>query len=299
MTNISIGTRGSPLALTQAHIVADALHAQTPLEMTVVPLMTSGDAMQEASLADFGGKGLFTKEIDRALLDGRVDLAVHSMKDMPTIMPDGIQIAAVLPREDARDAFISLKYPSIDALPQGAKFGTSGLRRAAQVKHLRPDLEIVPFRGNVETRLKKLSDGVADATMLAVAGMKRGGHLSKATQILDEDVLLPAVAQGALAVTCRAEDVKMQALIAALNDQTAAAETLCERAFLKEMNGSCRMPLAGLARVSGGHLTFKGMYLSEDGAQLYDASAEGDMADAAKVGCYVAADIRRQMEKRA
>src|SRR5690606_10629916 len=215
-----------------------AAHGFDESEIEIVVIRTSGDRIQDRPLSEAGGKGLFTKEIEEALLDGSIDLAVHSMKDMPTVLPDGLTIAAMLPREDVRDAFISVKWPSIDALPQGAVVGSSSLRRQAQLRRLRPDLQLVNYRGNVETRLKKLADGAVDATLLAVAGLKRLGLANRITVAIPDHELLPAVAQGAIGVECRFDDEDTTALLASLND---AATSLCvtaERAFLARLEGS-------------------------------------------------------------
>ena len=222
-------------------------------------ITTSGDRLKDQPLRDFGGKGLFTKEIDEALLRGDVDMAVHSMKDLETDLPAGICIAAILPRADVRDAFISPKAPSLAELPPGSVVGTSSLRRGAQIKRLRPDLRVIDFRGNVETRLKKLAEGQADATLLALAGLERLGLASHATSILPTDEMLPAVAQGAIGVTCRSDDAKTLELLAALNDQTSATAVMCERAFLARLDGSCKTPIAGLAEIEADMLRFRGL----------------------------------------
>ena len=256
-----IGTRGSPLALWQArHVWALLLkaHGLGEGDVGLSVITTSGDRLKDQPLRDFGGKGLFTKEIDEALLRGDVDMAVHSMKDLETDLPAGICIAAILPRADVRDAFISPKAPSLAELPPGSVVGTSSLRRGAQLKRLRPDLRVIDFRGNVETRLKKLAEGQADATLLALAGLERLGLASHATAILSTDEMLPAVAQGAIGVTCRSDDAKTLALLAALNDQTSATAVMCERAFLARLDGSCKTPIAGLAEIEAGCCGFAG-----------------------------------------
>jgi hydroxymethylbilane synthase len=235
-------------------------------------------------LRDFGGKGLFTKEIDEALLRGDVAMAVHSMKDLPTDLPARLCIAAVLPRADVRDAFISNKAPSLADLAPGATVGTSSLRRQAQVKRLRPDLRVIDFRGNVETRLRKLDEGKADATLLALAGLERLGLTSHATSILSTEEMLPAVAQGAIGVTCRSDDAKTRELLVALNDERAATTVACERAFLGRLDGSCKTPIAGLAEIEGGILRLRGLMLAPDGTESYGVEVTGAAEHATKLG---------------
>ena len=236
---LRIGTRGSPLALVQAHHVRDRLvqlHAGlTPELVDIVEIRTSGDRIQDRPLADAGGKGLFTKEIEEALYDGSIDIAVHSMKDMPTALPPGLVIPCLLPREDPRDAFLSLRWPNLAALPAGAVLGTSSLRRKAQLLHKRPDLSIVDFRGNVNTRLRKLEEGVASATLLAFAGLRRLGMADRATAVLEVDDLLPAVAQGAIGVECRADDDGAHRLLAPLADAVTTHCVDAERALLEQL----------------------------------------------------------------
>jgi hydroxymethylbilane synthase len=282
-----IGTRGSPLALWQAgHVRAllIAAHGLGENAVTLSAMTTSGDRIRDKPLRDFGGKGLFTKEIDEALLGGAVDLAVHSMKDLPTELPPGISIAAVLPRGDVRDAFISAKGESLAALPPGAVVGSSSLRRQAQVKRLRPDLEVIDFRGNVETRLTKLEQGEADATLLALAGLTRLGLESHVTAVLSTDEMLPSVAQGAIGITCRSSDAKTRDLLQALNDDTAATAVACERAFLAQLDGSCRTPIAGLAEIAAGSLHFRGLVLNPEGTKWHEIERGGLPEDATNIG---------------
>ena len=282
-----IGTRGSPLALWQASHVRALLIAAHGLGEDAValePITTSGDRIRDKPLRDFGGKGLFTKEIDEALLDKRVDIAVHSMKDLPTELPPGTTIAAVLPRGDVRDAFISAKGESLAALPPGAVVGSSSLRRQAQVKRLRPDLQAIDFRGNVETRLKKLDQGIVDATLLALAGLERLGLTRHVTSVLPTDEMLPAVAQGAIGVSCRSDDVKTRDLLQALNDDCAATAVSCERAFLGELDGSCRTPIAGLAEIADGVLRFRGLVLNPEGTEWHEIEKSGAPEDAVGIG---------------
>jgi hydroxymethylbilane synthase len=247
-------------------------------------ITTSGDRIRDKPLRDFGGKGLFTKEIDEALLDGAVDLAVHSMKDLPTELPQGISIAAVLPRGDVRDAFISARADSLAALPPGAVVGSSSLRRQAQVKRLRPDLQAVDLRGNVETRLKKLEQGMVDATLLAVAGLERLGLTGHISSVLPTDEMLPAVAQGAIGVVCRSDDAETRALLQALNDESTSTAVACERAFLGELDGSCRTPIAGLAEIADGLLRFRGLVLTPDGSEWHEVEKRGAPQDAVSIG---------------
>jgi hydroxymethylbilane synthase len=284
---VRIGTRGSPLALAQAHDVRrrlTAAHGLAEDQSELVIIKTSGDMITDRPLADVGGKGLFTKEIEEALLGGKIDLAVHSTKDMETVLPRGLTIAAILKREDPRDAFISLKYRTLDELPAGARVGTSSLRRQAQVLKRRPDLEIVPFRGNVDTRLKKLADGVADATFLACAGLNRLGLSQHVTQKIPTDVMLPAVGQGAVAIEIRSDDEETARLIAPLNDEATALCVAAERAFLAVLDGSCRTPIAGLAELADGALRFRGEILSPDGARHFYAENRREAQSALLLG---------------
>jgi hydroxymethylbilane synthase len=284
---IRIGTRGSKLALAQAYELRDRLSAAHQLgedDFEIVVIKTSGDLIQDRPLSAVGGKGLFTKEIEDALLDGGIDLAVHSMKDMPTRLPDGLDIPCFLPREDVRDAFISLKVKRLADLPKGAVLGTSSLRRQAQVKRLRPDLKVITYRGNVETRLRKLEEGVADATLLAFAGLKRLGLEDRVTALIETDDMLPAVAQGAIGVEIREHDAKMSGLLEALNHAETATCVAAERAFLAVLDGSCRTPIAGLAELSEGGLRFRGSILTPDGRQCYETERHGSPSDAVRLG---------------
>jgi hydroxymethylbilane synthase len=295
---LKLGTRGSPLALTQAGMVRDALaaaHGFAPERIVLEVIRTSGDRIQDRPLADAGGKGLFTKEIEEALAAGTIDLAVHSSKDMPTVLPAGLVLSAFLPREDPRDVFISRKAKSIAELPRGATIGTASLRRQAMVKRQRPDLVVVPLRGNVETRLRKLEEGVAVATLLALAGLKRLGLAAAATAILDVDEFLPAVGQGAIGIETRANDSKTRDLLAKINHADTANALACERAFLAVLDGSCRTPIGGHAKIAGGRLRFRGMVVTPDGAKAFETLREGDVLDAEKLG----ADAGRELKERA
>jgi hydroxymethylbilane synthase len=284
---IRIGTRGSPLALAQAGEVQQRLaaaHGPNDGTSELVIIKTSGDTIQDRPLSEAGGKGLFTKEIEEALLARRIDLAVHSMKDMETELPRGLTIGAALPREDPRDAFISLKYRSFDELPHGARVGTSSLRRQAQVLARRPDLKIVPFRGNVDTRLRKLADGVADATFLACAGLNRLGLDRHITQKVSTEVMLPAVAQGAIGLEIRADDTETARRIAPLNDAATALCVAAERMFLATLDGSCRTPIAGLAQIAGSTMRLQGQILSPDGKRRYFAERTAAANEALQLG---------------
>lgn len=285
---IRIGTRGSPLALAQAHEVQARLmaaHHRTERDFEIVIIKTTGDRILDRPLAEVGGKGLFTKEIEEALLAHEIDLAVHSMKDMQTELPDGLAIGAVLEREDVRDAFISLKYSSLAEMPAGTAVGTSSLRRQAQVKRLRPDLEVVGFRGNVQTRLKKLEEGIAGATFLAVAGLNRLGLADRMTQAVPTSEMLPAVAQAAIGIEIRAGDEKTAALLAPLHHAATSTCVAAERAYLRRLEGSCRTPIGGLARIGeDGRLLFKGEILTPDGVTSYATERVGLIADAEAIG---------------
>jgi hydroxymethylbilane synthase len=296
-TVLRIGSRGSPLALVQAREVIRRLSAVCGLaadRIEIKIIRTTGDVIQDRPLAEAGGKGLFTKEIEDALLSGTIDLAVHSSKDMPTVLPAGLTLAAYLPREDARDAFISRKAQTLRELPDAARVGTASLRRQALVKRLRPDLTVLPLRGNVETRLRKLEAGEADATLLAVAGLKRLGLLSTATALLDIDEFLPAVGQGAIGIETRAADAATRALVARLNDPDTATALAAERSFLAVLDGSCRTPIAGHARVSEGLVRFRGMIAKPDGSAAFEVSREGRSDDAAALGADAGRELKRQ-----
>ncbi len=294
MTSIRIGTRGSQLALAQAHEVRRRLMAAHDLDeeaVEIVVIRTTGDMVRDRPLAEIGGKGLFTKEIEEALLDGRVDLAVHSMKDVPAELPDGLVIDCVLPREDARDAFLSPVARDVGALPRGAVVGTSSVRRAAQLKALRPDVKIIGFRGNVDTRLRKLEEGVAQATFLACAGLNRLGLGGRITQAVPMEIMLPAVAQGAIGIQVREEDARARALLAPLDDADSADAVAAERGFLIRLEGSCRTPLAAHAVIEGGDVSLRVEALTLDGARRWRARRRGSRADAAALGADAAEEI--------
>jgi hydroxymethylbilane synthase len=292
---LRLGTRGSPLALAQAHTVRQALataHGFDAEQITIEVIRTSGDRIQDRPLADVGGKGLFTKEIEEALAAGAIDLAVHSSKDMPTVLPPGLVLSAFMEREDPRDVFISRKAKSIADLPRSASVGTASLRRQAMVKRKRPDLTIVPLRGNVETRLRKLDEGVADATLLALAGLKRLGLANAATAVLDVDEFLPAVGQGAIGIETRADDARTRGLLAPINHADTFSALVAERAFLAVLDGSCRTPIGGHATISGGRLRFRGMVVKSDGSEAFETTREGNVRDAEKLGADAGAELK-------
>jgi hydroxymethylbilane synthase len=291
---IRIGTRGSKLALAQAYQLRDRLvaaHDLAPDDFEFTIIKTTGDIITDKPLAEFGGKGLFTKEIEDALISSEIDLAVHSMKDMPTKLPGGLEISCLLPREDVRDAFLSPKAGRLTELAKGAVLGTSSLRRQAQVKRLRPDLRIIPYRGNVDTRLRKLDDGVADATLLAFAGLRRLGLEARVTTLMETDEMLPAIAQGAIGVETRIGDERMLGCLAPLHDQATSICVEAERAFLAELDGSCQTPSAGLARLGGGRLHFRGQILLPDGSLSFETERDGAPADAANMGVDAAREL--------
>lgn len=282
-----IGTRGSPLALAQAHQVRALLSAAhgVPVErIEIVIIKTTGDMIQDRALSEAGGKGLFTKELDQAQIRGDIDCAVHSSKDLPTVLPPELVIGGYLPREDVRDALISSKAESIAGLPQGAVVGTASLRRAAMVKRLRPDIRTELLRGNVETRLRKAESGEIDATLLALAGLRRLGFAHRATAVLETDDFLPAVGQGAIAITVRGDDSASAHKIAAIVDVPTGYALTAERAFLRVLDGSCKTPIAGLARVEGASLRLRGMVLRKDGSEAFEVSDQGQIGEAESIG---------------
>lgn len=285
---IRIGTRGSPLALAQANEVRSRLlgaHADLgPDGVELEIFRTRGDRILDRPLAELGGKGLFTEEIEAALADGRIDLAVHSMKDMPTSLPDGLVIGCVLEREDPRDGFISPQAAHFRDLPKGAVVGTASLRRQAQVLNQRPDLRVVTLRGNVQTRLDKLKQGRIDATFLALAGLRRLGLEDRLTAAIDPGDMLPAVAQGVIGIECRADDTRAADVLAPLNHADTATRLAAERAFLKALDGSCQTPIAGLAILDGPELWLRAQVLSPDGRRSLKTERRGEAADAAALG---------------
>jgi hydroxymethylbilane synthase len=297
MTGIRIGTRGSPLALAQANMTRDLLIKAGLADadgVEIVVIRTSGDRIQDRSLSEIGGKGLFTKEIEEALIEGRVDLAVHSLKDLPAWMPDGLGLAAVLPREDPRDALLSPVAGSIDSLPHGARIGTSSPRRRALLLHRRPDLEIVEFRGNVGTRLAKLAAGDVHGTMLAVAGIKRLG-LDAPHHPVDPAEMLPAACQGAIGLETRIDDPRARSLCEAIGDLTTLIAVTAERAFLATLDGSCRTPIAALATVDGDRVTLDGLVARPDGSEVVRWRDAAGITDAARLGDSVGNRLKSEM----
>jgi hydroxymethylbilane synthase len=292
---LRIGTRGSALALAQARETRARLmraHECPEAAFVIQAIRTTGDRVQDRPLADIGGKGLFTKEIEEALLAGTIDIAVHSMKDMPTLLPDGLRIGALLPREDARDAFVSRRYARLGALPQRSVVGSSSLRRRAQLLHRRPDVRVVEFRGNVQTRLRKLDDGVADATFLAIAGLRRLGLDEIARSPIDPEEMLPAVAQGAIGIEARSGDDAVAALLAEIDDEPTAVALAAERTYLAGLDGSCRTPIAGLAVVEKGVLWLRGEIIRPDGSECLAVERRGPPSDAARMGQDAAGELR-------
>ena len=285
---LRIGTRGSPLALAQAEEVKSRLVAAHPAladdAVTIVVIATTGDQIQSKPLKEFGGKGLFTKEIEEALLAGEIDMAVHSMKDVPTELPPGLGIVCLLPREDPRDGFLSPIANSLDELPEGATVGSSSLRRVAQIHHVRPDLVVVNFRGNVNTRMRKLSEGVAQATFLACAGLNRLGMADRITAPVPVDVMLPAVAQAVIGVETRLDDNVTIDYLAPIHHGETAQCVAAERALLAALDGSCRTPIAALAELQGDRLSLRAQILREDGSESLETQREGSAVDAAVMG---------------
>lgn len=294
---LRIGTRSSPLALAQARLFAARLKDEFPaIEADIISIKASGDhnpKEADARLVDKGGKGLFTKELEEALKDERIDVAVHSLKDVPTWLPDGLTIAAVLPRADARDAFISLKYQSLGAMPAGAVIGTSSLRRQAQILARFPHVKVVPFRGNVDTRLKKLADGQVDATLLAHAGLCRLNMTDKATKILDADEFLPAVGQGIIGLQIRADDGVLAAMLAHMNCKETMQVMQAERAMLEVLDGSCHTPIAGHAVIKDGQVHLKGLVAHPEGKGVWQADGRGSVGEAMDLGRHVGRTLRR------
>ncbi|MBR9763763.1 MAG: hydroxymethylbilane synthase [Rhodobacteraceae bacterium] len=294
---LKIGTRGSPLALAQAHETRDRIAAAFDLPkeaFEVVVISVAGDRIQDRALREVGGKGLFTREIEVALAEGEIDIAVHSMKDMPVEQPEGLVLDCYLPREDVRDAFVSLNHASLADVPDGAVMGTSSLRRRAQLLVRRPDLQVVEFRGNVQTRLRKLSEGVAEATFLAMAGLNRLEMAEVAKSPIEPDQMLPAVAQGAIGIERRSADSDTAALLEAIHDRTTAQRLAAERAFLSRLDGSCETPIAGLAELSGGTLRLRGEILRPDGSEVLAEDRSAPIEDGAALGTDMAEALLAQ-----
>ncbi len=298
---LRIGTRGSPLALAQAFETRTRLMAAFDLPedaFEIVVIKTTGDDRslieRDIALKELGGKGLFTKEIEEDMLSGKIDIAVHSMKDMPVDQPEGLLLDCYLPREDVRDAFVSVNHDSLSALPEGAVVGSSSLRRRAQLAARRPDLKVVEFRGNVQTRMKKLGNGVAEATFLAMAGLRRLGMEEVVKSALEIDDMLPAVAQGAIGIERRADDTRAAALLEAIHDGPTGQRLAAERAFLKGLDGSCQTPIAGLAELEGGSLRLRGEILRPDGSEVLTDDRIAPIEDGAALGAEMAANLRKQ-----
>lgn len=296
---LKIGTRGSPLAVAQAHETRARLMAAHDLPeaaFEIVVIKTTGDDRTlidaDRPLKEIGNKGLFTKEIEEAMVAGAIDIAVHSMKDMPTEQPDGLMLDCYLPREDTRDAFVSRHVKTIADLASGQVVGTSSLRRRAQLLNRRPDLKVVEFRGNVQTRLKKLDDGVADCTFLAMAGLRRLGMTDVASSAIAPEDMLPAIAQGAIGIERRTSDTRVAALLAPLNDLPTTQRLSAERAFLAALDGSCETPIAGLAVIEGPEIWLRGEILRPDGSESLHEEGRAPLADAAELGRELAARLR-------
>lgn len=294
---LRIGTRGSPMALRQTTLVRDRLVAAHPDlagAVEIVTIRTTGDRVQDRVLAEIGGKGLFAKEIEEALLAGRLDLAVHSLKDLETWLPEGLAITGVLPRDDPRDALVSATGASFAGLPEGARVGTASLRRQAQLLRHRPDLAVAPIRGNIDTRLRKLAAGETDAIVLALCGLERLGLTGRASEILPREVMLPAVGQGALAIEGRADDELARRLVEPLHDPISAACVGAERAMLAALDGSCRTPIAALAEAEGDRLMIEGLLLKPDGRGEIRSRRQGAISDAEAVGTELGQELRRR-----
>lgn len=297
---LKIGTRGSPLALAQAYETRDRLMAAHGLAETafeVVVIKTTGDKVLDRALKEIGGKGLFTREIEEALSSGAIDIAVHSMKDMPTVQPGGLILDCLLPREDVRDAFVSRQVGSIHELPQGAVVGSSSLRRRAQLANRRPDLKLVEFRGNVQTRLGKLDDGVAVATFLAMAGLNRLGMADVASSAIEPEEMLPALAQGAIGIERRAADDRVAALLAPIHHAPTGMRLAAERSFLKTLDGSCETPIAGLALIEGDRLWLRGEILRPDGSDAIRGEIRGALSEGAEIGDTLARQLMAEAPK--
>ncbi|MBY6157794.1 hydroxymethylbilane synthase [Pseudooceanicola nitratireducens] len=294
---LKIGTRGSPLALAQAHETRDRLAAAFSLPdeaFEVCVIQTTGDRIIDRPLKEIGGKGLFTREIEQAMLRGDIDIAVHSMKDMPVLQPEGLVLDCYLPREDVRDAFVSNDFKTLADVPSGAKVGTSSLRRRAQLLVRRPDLEVLEFRGNVQTRLRKLSDGVAVATFLAMAGLNRLDRADVAQSALSPEDMLPAVAQGAIGIERRADDHTTGEMLEAIHHKPTEHRLAAERAFLAALDGSCETPIAGLAELDGGTLRLRGEILRPDGSEALNDERSAPIEDGAELGRSMAMDLLAQ-----
>ena len=289
---LRIATRKSPLALWQAHYVSNMLqHHHPELKIELVTMVTQGDKILDTPLAKVGGKGLFVKELEVGMLEGRADIAVHSMKDVPVEFPTGLHLAVICEREDPRDAFVSNNFKSLEELPQGARLGTSSLRRQSQIAALRPDLKIIDLRGNVNTRLKKLDDGEYDAIILAAAGLKRLEFEDRITQFIGTDVCLPAIGQGAVGIECRSDDARVHNLIAPLNDNKTQIRVTAERAMNERLQGGCQVPIAGYAEIEKGLIILRGLVGQVDGKKIIRGDIAGPIDSAAELGVVLAEDL--------
>lgn len=293
--NIKIGTRGSKLALAQTNSVVESMKKVAPeIAAEICVIKTSGDIMQDVSLLQIGGQGVFVKEIEEALLSGSIDLAVHSMKDVPGEIPEGLIFAAILQREDARDVLVSRGNVKMEFMPKGARIGTGSLRRGAQIKAMLPDVTIVPLRGNIDTRLKKIETENLTGVILAAAGIKRLGYVEKIAQYLPVELMLPAVGQGALGLQIRREDSELANLLARLNHAPTAAEVTAERSYLRALGGGCRLPIAAFGKIEGKALSLEGLVAAPDGASVCRDKVQGEIAGAEEIGKMLAEMI---MEK--
>jgi len=289
---LRIATRKSPLALWQAHYVSNMLqHHHPELKVELVTMTTQGDKILDTPLAKVGGKGLFVKELETGMLEGRADIAVHSMKDVPVEFPTGLHLAVICEREDPRDAFVSNTFSSLDDLPEGARLGTSSLRRQSQIAAIRPDLKIIDLRGNVNTRLKKLDEGEYDAIILAAAGLKRLEFEDRITQFIGTDVCLPAIGQGAVGIECRSDDTRVHNLIAPLNDNKTQIRVLAERAMNQRLQGGCQVPIAGYAEFEHGLIMLRGLVGQVDGQKIIRGDIAGPPENAEELGVVLAEDL--------
>lgn len=289
---ITIATRKSPLAMWQAeHVKAQLEQAHSDLQVELMGMSTQGDRILDTPLAKIGGKGLFVKELEQGMLDGRADIAVHSMKDVPVAFPDGLHLPVIMSREDPRDAFVSNQFDGLDALPEGARVGTSSLRRQCQLAANRPDLEILPLRGNVNTRLRKLDDGEYEAIILASAGLIRLGFAERIRNYIDTDSSLPAIGQGAIGIECRSDDERINTLLAPLHDTDTASCVLAERAMNQRLEGGCQVPIGGHAVLEGDQLYLRGLVGSNDGSQIVRAEGRAPREQADQLGVRIAEEL--------
>ena len=299
LKTLRIGTRGSLLALAQANEVKKTLQLAYPFfldegKIDIVKIKTTGDLNQNKALHELGGKGMFSKEIDRAMLKGDIDIAVHSLKDVETILPNGISLVAVLKREDPRDAMLSQCVSSLSELSKGSIIGTSSLRRQSQILSLYPHLKCVLFRGNIQTRLEKLKNNEVDATFLALAGLNRLGMSEHATEIFDPEIILPAVSQGTIGITCRANDLEIKNILSLINHEKTMTTVKCERSMLESLDGTCKTPIGGLAEIQDdGNIFLRGMVAYEDGSKVFKTSRKGHAEDAEQIGFDTGCELRK------